>query len=115
MCEIASKHKNVRFLHLQTLHEFWIQTREQCVGPIAIQPLHTGQHLFTCVIKVVPLPYPLLARIGEEVLRLEFKHCQHFSRSVCPRKVDTGPAERPLHAGEMPYGTRRSTSASVRV
>ena len=58
-------------------HELWIQTREQCVGPIAIQPLYTGQHLFTRVIKVVPLPSPLLGRMGEEVLRLKFKQGQH--------------------------------------
>src|SRR5215467_12247570 len=82
MCEIASKHKNVRFLHLQTLHLLWIQAREQCAGPIAIQPLHTGQHLFTRVIKVVPLPYPLLARIGEEVLILEFKQGQHSCPAI---------------------------------
>src|SRR5437899_10313447 len=82
MCEIASKHKNVRFLHLQTLHSLWIQTREQCVGPMAIQPLHRGQHLFTRVIKVVPLPYPLLARIGEEVLRLGVKQGQHSCLAI---------------------------------
>src|SRR5947207_4210268 len=82
MCEIASKHKNIRFLHLQTLHELWIQTREQRVGPIATQPLHTGHHLFTRVIKVVPLPSPLLGRIGEEVLRLEFKQGQHSCLAI---------------------------------
>src|SRR5213078_3702314 len=88
MCEIASKHKNVRFLHLQTLHKLWIQAREQCVGPIAIQPLHTRQHLFPRSIKVVPLPYPLLARIGKEVLRLEFKQGQHSCLTIKNEGID---------------------------
>src|SRR5437660_12293046 len=82
MGKVASEHKNVRFLHLQTLYKLWVQTREQGVGPIAIQPLHTGQHLFPRVIKVVPLPSPLLERIGEEVLRLEFKQGQHSCLAI---------------------------------
>src|ERR1051326_3619281 len=112
MCEIASKHKNVRSLHLQTLHEFWIQAREQCVSPIAIQPLHTGQHLFTRVIKVVPLPYPLLARIGEEVLRLEFKQGQRSCLAIKNEGIDIR-RQVALHTSQF-YTASASHEAFVR-
>src|SRR5258708_15195209 len=76
MGKVTSKHKDVRFLHPQTLHQLWIETRKQGIGPITVQPLHTGQHLFPCAIKVVSLPSSLLRRIGERILRLELKQCQ---------------------------------------
>src|SRR6267154_217755 len=89
-----------------------IQTRERCVGPIAIQPLHTGQHLFTRVIKVVPLPYPLLARIGEEVLRLDFKQGQHSCFAIKNEGIDIR-RQVALHTSEF-YTLRTSHEAFVR-
>src|SRR5712691_4976027 len=112
MCEIASKHENVRFLRLQTLHSLWVQTREQGVGPVAIQPLHTGHYLFPRVMKVVLLPYALLARIGEGVLRLEFKQGQRSRLAIKNEGIDIR-RQVALHPSEF-YTASTSHEAFVR-